>query len=61
MLFALTFSILGCKNVDPAPENLDALAHYYWDHFDDADDDAVAGGVLNLHVEFLCFDVEVVI
>jgi hypothetical protein len=49
MLFALTFSILGCKNVDPAPENLDELAHYYWDHFDDADDDAVAGGVLNLH------------
>jgi hypothetical protein len=48
MLFIL-LPVLGCKNVEPAPENLDELAHYYWDHYDDGDDEALAGGILNLH------------
>ena len=42
-------SVLGCKNVDPAPAGLDDLAHYFWDHFDDAETDALSAGIINLH------------
>jgi hypothetical protein len=42
-------SILGCKNVDPAPAGLDGLAHYLWDHFDDVETDALSAGIINLH------------
>lgn len=41
--------LLACKNVEPAPEGLDDLAHYFWDHFDDGDTEALNAGVVNLH------------
>jgi len=38
---------VGCQGVDPAPKDIDGLAHYFWDGFDD-EDEALAAGVVNL-------------
>ena len=45
MLLLLT--TIACRGVDPAPEDLDGLVHYFWQH--PADDEALAEGTLQLH------------
>lgn len=44
LLFAMMF---GCRGVDRAPDDLDGLVHYFWQH--PADDEALADAVLQLH------------
>ncbi|MBW2258794.1 MAG: hypothetical protein JRI25_30070, partial [Deltaproteobacteria bacterium] len=48
-MFPLLLLTLGC-NVDPAPEDVDALTHWFWQHFDDEDETVFAEGLENLHV-----------
>ena len=42
--------LVGCKPVDPAPEDLDGLLHFLWDHVDEGEDATLLEGVQNLHV-----------
>lgn len=39
----------GCKKVEPAPAELDALFHWFWEQYDDGTDETLAGGLVNLH------------
>lgn len=39
----------GCKDVDPAPEDLDGLFHYVWEKYDDGLDEELALAVINAH------------
>ncbi len=45
----ITAALLGCKSVEPAPEDIDSLAHYFWDHYDDDEDASLSAGVVSLH------------
>lgn len=45
MWFAL---LLACRHPDPAPEDVDGLARWFWAHYDD-EDDAIAEAVANAH------------
>ena len=38
----------ACK-VEPAPEDLDGLAHWFWQHLDDEDPEALQAGAANLY------------
>ena len=44
----LFFVIFACKSVDPAPEDLDGLIHYFWDNFDETDA-TIQMGIVNFH------------
>ena len=44
----LLFVVLACKSVDPAPEDLDGLIHYFWNGFDESDS-TVQMGIVNFH------------
>lgn len=46
---ALLAGLGACKKVEPAPEDLDALFHYGWAHFEAEGDEELAGAVVNLH------------
>ncbi|MFT5460295.1 MAG: hypothetical protein ACI9K2_006812 [Myxococcota bacterium] len=48
MVLALILALTGCKKVEEAPKDLDALAHFFWDEFD-AEDERLVDGVANLH------------
>ncbi|MEL6344970.1 MAG: hypothetical protein AAFV53_17765 [Myxococcota bacterium] len=40
----------GCKAVEPAPADVDGLAHYFWDGFDDESEETLLpNGIVNLH------------
>ena len=39
---------IACKKIEPAPEDLDGLAHYFWDKFDEGLDEEIALAVINL-------------
>lgn len=39
----------GCKKVEAAPAELDALFHWFWARADEGDDETLAGGLVNLH------------
>ena len=45
----MLFFMIGCQKIDPAPQDVDGLAHYLWQHFDDDDSENLAAGILNLH------------
>ena len=45
----LLVSLFGCRDIEPAPEDLDGLAHYLWQHMDDDTPEALAEGIVNLH------------
>jgi hypothetical protein len=38
---------LSCKKVEPAPENIDGLSHYFWQHYDNDDDELITEAVQN--------------
>jgi hypothetical protein len=40
--------VISACNVDPAPEDLDGLAHWFWQHLDDEDPGELQEGALNL-------------
>lgn len=44
----LFFVVFACKSVDPAPEDLDGLIHYFWNNFE-AEDSAIHMGIVNFH------------
>ena len=50
MLF-ITF--LACKSVDPAPEDIDGLSHYFWENYGNDDDPLISLGIQNA---FLAID-----
>ena len=41
--------IFGCQKIEPAPKDVDGLAHYLWQNFDGEVDDSLAEGIINLH------------
>jgi hypothetical protein len=47
--------LLGCKSVEPAPQDIDGLSHYFWQHYDNEDDEVIASGITNA---FLAIDPE---
>jgi len=47
MIFLITN--IACKNIEPAPTDIDDLSHYLWQHLDDEEDDALVEGIINLH------------
>ena len=40
---------MGCKKVEPAPEDLDGLFHYFWSNYEDGTDEDLALAVINAH------------
>ena len=45
----MTMGSLGCKAVDPAPEDFDALMHFMWQKADTGTDSELLDGVTKLH------------
>lgn len=39
--------LMGCRNVDPAPADLDGLARFFWSGFEVLDDASLIDGVVN--------------
>ena len=48
-LLGLVLGLVGCKKVEPAPTELDDLAHYFWVNHDNEDSEQVASAVANLY------------
>ena len=46
----LSLLLIGCKAVDPAPEDFDALMHYFWNQAEDGSDAQLIEAVQNLDV-----------
>ena len=44
--------LIGCKSVEPAPEDIDGLSHYFWQHYDNEDDQVIAAGIVNAILAF---------
>lgn len=42
--------LIGCKAVDPAPEDFDALMHYFWNHADTGADARLIDAIQNLDI-----------
>lgn len=49
ILGLLALLLPGCANVDAAPKDVDGLAHYFWQHFEDGDDASLIAAVRNTH------------
>jgi hypothetical protein len=47
-LFVLLFAITGCKRLPEAPESLEEITNYLFEHFDDEDPLALESGLVNL-------------
>lgn len=45
----LTLALVACKHPDPAPEELDELVGFLYEHIPDEEPDALAEGIMNLH------------
>ena len=41
----LILSLIACRNVEPAPENIEDLSHYFWQHYDNEDEAVLAEGI----------------
>ncbi len=48
LCLAVSLLLSACK-VEPAPEDLDGLAHWFWQHLDDEDSAALQEGAVNLY------------
>jgi hypothetical protein len=46
----LVLALAACRNIEPAPTDVDGIAHWSWDNQAEADDAAVVDAVENLHV-----------
>ena len=49
MISIFLMTHVACKNIEPAPTDIDNLSHYLWQHLDDEEDDALVEGIINLH------------
>jgi hypothetical protein len=47
--FIVLLSAAACGRVDPAPEDLDGLIHFFWDSYADGENDDLARAIPNLH------------
>lgn len=45
----LVSGAVGCANVDPAPEDLDGLIHFFWNSYQEGEDAQIREAVSNLH------------
>ena len=43
----LGLALVGCRNVDPAPADVDGLLHFFWAGWSALDDDSLIEGVVN--------------
>ena len=43
----MLFWMIACKQVDPAPTDIDGLSHFFFQHYDDEGDEALAEGIRN--------------
>ena len=49
ILIPLLFTpALGCKRLPEAPETLEELTNYLFEHFDDEDTDSLEAGIINV-------------
>lgn len=48
-LALLGLSLTGCKKLDAAPQELDGLLHWFWRNYEDASDEELAEGAVNLY------------
>lgn len=46
-MLLLSLVLVGCKSIEPAPTDIDGLSHFFWNHYDDDDDEALAEGIRN--------------
>ena len=46
---AATLALGGCKDVEPAPEDLDGLFHYFWSQHVDGADEELAAALVNFN------------
>lgn len=44
----MLLTLLACKAVDPAPTELDALLHWFWQRYDDTEEAPLAEALVNL-------------
>lgn len=49
LLFITLVSSLGCRKIDPAPEDFDELMHYLWFKADTGSNEELAEAIRNLH------------
>lgn len=42
-------SLGGCRSIDPAPKELDALVHWMWSKYEEGADEELAEGLVNLY------------
>ena len=45
----MLFFMIGCQKIEPAPKDVDGIAHYLWQNFDEEVDDGLVEGIVNLH------------
>lgn len=43
----LLLSLLACRSIEPAPEDIDGLSHYFWAHYDDEEEEALTQGIIS--------------
>ena len=48
-LAVIAVAAVGCKAVEPAPEDLDGLFHWFWTNYEDASDTDWLDGINNAH------------
>jgi hypothetical protein len=48
-LVALLVTLIGCRPVPEAPEDVDGLMHHFWQKVGEGEDGDIAQGVVNLH------------
>jgi hypothetical protein len=48
-LAVIAVATVGCKAVEPAPEDLDGLFHWFWTNYEEAGDDDWLDGINNAH------------
>ena len=41
--------LLACRQIEPAPADIDGLAHHFWTHFSEEEGEVLAEGIANLH------------
>ena len=44
-IFIVALTLFGCRKVEPAPEDLDGLVHFSWEHLEDVSPDALIDAV----------------
>ena len=43
----MIFLLVACANIEPAPEDIEGLSHYLWQHYDDEHEEELAQGIVS--------------